>query len=129
MKKSLSERRLVENQVYFRQFNERVTKGLDELTELAQHTDQTDLLPDVDQPIQFYCECSDDNCTKRITLRPSEHRALHKNNDQFVLLPHHDIPEIERITVATGDYIVVEKYNAAPLSVDKVHPTDLNHGK
>lgn len=127
MEKSLSERRLAENQVFFRQSNQQVAKGLDELQKLAEATDQKDLSPDTTRPIQFYCECSDENCKKRISLQPAIYSQLHKNSDQFILLPGHDIPAIERTVQVEESFIVVEKYNTAPTTTDNANPTDVDN--
>jgi hypothetical protein len=127
MHKDMSERRLVENEVFFRQANEKVANGLKELEELARLEGQPELAPDGDQIIQFYCECSDEKCRKRIGLTAKEYRKLHQNRDQFIVLPGHSMPELERTVKSEEKYVIVEKYLTAPEKANKMHPTDLDH--
>jgi hypothetical protein len=118
MDKELSERRLVENELMFREPNEKLAIGFTQLKAMAEEEGDGDLHPNPDDPIPFYCECADAKCSKRINLRPSEYLKLHKASTQFVVLPGHSIPEIEKIITATRKYEVVEKYK-----VPEVQPT------
>lgn len=127
MSESLSERRLAENQVIFRQSNEQVQMELEKLRKTAEAEGRDSLLPDIDMPLHFYCECSDEKCRQRIILKSSEYKALHQNSSQFILIPGHSIPELERTVKATDQYIVVEKYKTPPATNGKLNITDLDH--
>lgn len=127
MKKGMSERRLVENQVMFRQTNFKVVKRLKELENVAKEEGQEDWVPDTNQPILFYCECSDENCRKRIELKPSRYLELHQNESQFIVLPGHQVLKVERIIKSEKDYLVVEKYVTPPTKVKRLHQTDVDH--
>jgi hypothetical protein len=124
--KSKSERRLVENEVFFRQANQAVEDGLKDVAKLARDEGHMSMAPDDDAAIQFYCECSDEKCTKRITLSAAEYEEAHKNQDQFMILPGHNLPELERIIKSTGKYLIIEKFMSAPLHVDKLNATNLD---
>lgn len=117
MIKDLSERRLVENEFHFKRPNEKLAKGLEELRKMAVEDKQSDWYPD--DPIKFFCECSDINCRERIRLKPEKYLKLHQNSNQFVLLPGHAIPKIERTIKNENNYIVVEKYISPPMSLKK----------
>ncbi len=110
MKISMSERRLIENEIYFRRPNEKVAKGLVELKKMAEQDGQTWLYPESDDPVGFFCECSDENCRLKIKIKPSKYLELHQNSAQFTLKPGHAIPKIEKTILNTKDYIVVEKF-------------------
>ncbi len=127
MNKSLSLRRLVENEVYFRQRNEHVVNGFKELTKIAKEEGHTDYVPDMNTPIRFYCECADEKCRKRVKLSPSKYANLHKNRSQFVILPSHNVPEAERIRTSEKNYLVVEKYDTPPKKANTTKSTDLNN--
>lgn len=127
MSESLSERRLAENQVIFRKSNEQVQKNLEKLRDTAQAEGRESLLPEVDMPLHFFCECSDEKCRQRIILKPSEYKDLHQNTSQFILIPGHNLPELERTLQATDKYIVVEKYKTPPKNTGELNTTDLNH--
>lgn len=107
----MSVRRLVENELIFRQSNERVAKGFINLKHVAA-AEAADWLPDVNAPFLFYCECSNMNCRERIKLKPEVYLKLHKNRSQFVILPGHALPEIERTVRSDKKFVVVEKFIA-----------------
>ena len=125
MSKSHSKRRLAENEVIFRQANESVRQGLDELKKKAEK--EGDVVSEDDMPLYFYCECSDESCRKRILLRPSKHKKLHQNSSQFVVLPGHEVREVERVRIETKAYMVVEKYMTPPKKAGKLKPTDVDN--
>lgn len=113
MAESFSQRRLAENEVLFRDVNQQIAKGFKELGEIASEENNQEWVQEADKPIEFYCECSNIECRERIRLKPSQYGTIHKNSSQFVVLPGHNLPEIERIVSSEEDYLVVEK-NIAP---------------
>jgi hypothetical protein len=94
---------------------------------MAQADGQLDLAADIDKPIDFYCECSDENCRERITQKPSVYLNIRKNSSQFIILPGHNVPEVERIVKSTDEYMVVEKYITPPSSYDKLNKTKIDN--
>jgi hypothetical protein len=122
-----SARRLVENEVFFRQRNEQAVDGLADLKDIAKEDGQTEWLPDTDAPIEFYCECADEKCQKRVKLAPSTYAKLHQNKSQFTISPGHNVPAVERIMKSTKNYTVVEKYETPPGRVTTTNSTELHH--
>lgn len=114
MSESLSERRLAENEVLFRESNKEIAEGFSELKSVAQEEGYSEWAEQADKPVGFYCECSNKNCRERIKLRPSEYNDIHQNTSQFVVLPGHNLPKIERIVHSNKEYLVVEKYLTPP---------------
>lgn len=112
----LSERRLIENEVIFRELNQKVVRGLTELKELALAHHEDALAPDTTQPLYFYCECSNIDCDKRIVISPQDYEKIHRHDRYFVTAKNHQLPEIERIIKRTPEYDVVEK-NREPSQV------------
>ncbi len=96
-----SMRRLAENEVIFREAN----KDIQEFLEMTRRPRQV---------VSFYCECSHPDCRGRIDLTPEEYARLHENKLQFVLLPNHEIPSIERIVKVQPGFNVVEKFGELP---------------
>ncbi|HUP26205.1 MAG TPA: hypothetical protein VM124_00995 [Candidatus Limnocylindrales bacterium] len=127
MTETLSERRMAKNEAIFREANRRLPENLDKLKQAAVAEGQETLLPDIDIPLHFYCECSDENCRKRIVMKPSEHKALHQNTSQFVIIPGHNVPNIERVMRTTDEYTVIEKYNTPPPAVGKLRATQVDN--
>jgi len=127
MSESLSERRMVENEVVFRQYNESIGQGFDEIRQLARETDQEHLIPKDDTPLYFYCECSDENCVKRLKIKPSRYTAIHKNRYHFVIVNGHEVANIERIVRKLPGYSIVEKNIEPPETVSSLQPTDIDN--
>jgi hypothetical protein len=130
MADTLSEKRWAENQIIFRRANQHVPKDLTVLKSVAQNEELTELVEDIESTtIGFYCECSDEKCRSRIAMTPEDYLALHRTEKQFLVLPGHEIPDIEHVIVSSKDYNVIEKYRTPP-ETDKsvLNPTDLNHG-
>lgn len=110
----ISIRRMVENEVVFRGYNERVKNGFDELKKIAEEDGQSSFITDEDTPLQFYCECADENCRKRISLSPSRYAEIHKQRDHFVIVPGHEVNEIEHTLRQEADYSIVKKHVKPP---------------
>jgi hypothetical protein len=127
MNQSFSERRLVENEVFFRQPNTRMAEGFKDLEKTAKEVGAKEWANATDKHFNFYCECSDENCRKKINLKPSEYLRIHKNSSQFVVLPGHNVADVERIVQSNDDWIVVEKYLTPPKKADNLNATDVDH--
>jgi hypothetical protein len=124
MSEPLSERRLAENEVVFRQHNERIQQGFDELDALSKSEGYGPFDYDKEMVLHFYCECSDEKCTTKISLKLSRYTAIHKNRNHFLLVPGHEIPALERVVKKTRHYLVVEKFRPAPQAASQLYPTD-----
>lgn len=123
----LSERRMVENEAFFRQANEKIQKRLDKLSAAAKSDGLNYKLDNDSLQLHFYCECADENCRKRVVLKVSEYRKIHEKRDQFVLLPGHEVSEIEHTVNTFKNYIVVEKLLNPPEAPAKLHVTEVSN--
>lgn len=126
MDESPSDRRMAENEVIFRQKNEKVQQEFEELGKFAKEDGEDFLVPD-DTPLYFYCECSDEKCRERMPIKPSTYRDIHKERDQFVLVNGHENEDIEQVILREKDYCIVKKFIIPPASSDKLNPTDVNN--
>jgi hypothetical protein len=124
MGQSLSEKRWVENEVVFRQANERVSKDVASTKTIAKEEGQREFVKGIDDTaLLFYCECADEKCRQRISLTFKEYTEQHHNSSQFILIPGHHIPEVERVVLDGDKFIVVEKYVTPPKEAEKLNPT------
>lgn len=121
MKNTLSERRLAENEVFFRQFNEGVQRQLEDLRRIAKEHGDESSLPDTDMPLHFYCECADAGCQQRLRLKPSTYAAIHKNRKRFIIVCGHQATDIERIVSQKPGYCIVEKFKLPPSKATRLH--------
>src|SRR6187200_2127951 len=94
------EERLAMNEVLFRKANDRIEDTAD------QHARSRD-------PVAFYCECSDRDCTERIMISADEFENVREHDAQFIVCPNHDVPSVERVVTRTPLYLVVEKTGEA----------------
>jgi hypothetical protein len=122
-----SERRLVENQMVFRSHNEKVQQDINRINETAAEVGDIGVHLDADTPLFFYCECSDENCTKRIKILPAAYNLIHSARDTFTVMCGHDLPEVERVIIAEKEYCVVQKYDKPPLTAERMNVTDVDN--
>lgn len=123
----LSERRQIENEMIFRRLNEKIGDDLDDLDEVYVNDKRHDLLWDDDFHLDFKCECSDENCDKRISMKLSVYKKIHENRDAFVIKLKHQVEEIEKVILTEDIYCVVEKNNTTPEPNDILKNTTIDN--
>jgi hypothetical protein len=67
--------------------------------------------------VDFLCECGSDDCTLPISLTLAEYEQIRKNPKHFVVVPGHDVVDVERVVERTDHYTVVEKLPGAPAKI------------
>ena len=91
---AVSLERLARNQVLFREVNERLREMmLDHLADLT----------------EFQCECSNPECTETVPLWVAEYERVRSRPNQFVIVPDHDLAQIERAVWVCDRFFVVAK--------------------
>jgi len=86
------------NEALFRQVNERIAES-------AEHF--------VGGKTEFVCECSDPNCTERVSATLAEYERVREKPTTFLLAPDHHERDIEQVVSERGRFHVVEKMQAA----------------
>jgi hypothetical protein len=109
MNTSFAERRQIENEMIFRRMNEKVTEELKALDDMHREDGHYDLVRDDNLKLQFYCECSDEDCRIRISMLLTDYQHIHKERDVFVVVPGHQVESIEEVVKKTKNYDVVKK--------------------
>ncbi len=104
------EQRLAENEVLFREVNERVDSIAHQLG------------PDV--PHEYLCECANADCTFRLSLGPREYEEVRADPTHFVVLPLHYTPEVEDLVRREETYWVVRKTGEAGEYAEQLDPRD-----
>lgn len=97
----MSDRRLIENEVIFRDVN----KNIQEFVDNEQNAPNK---------LPFYCECSNPECIERIELSTELYATLHKKQKHFITIVGHEFPEIEKVLKKDSHYQVVEKHFTPP---------------
>lgn len=100
-----SERRLIENEVIFKEHNKEILAVVKQLAVKDRIDEQT---------LQFYCECSNEFCIETIALPPKTYESLHSSLRQFIVKPGHETDEIEKVIETSPEYSVIEKFEVPP---------------
>jgi hypothetical protein len=90
------ERKIGLNEALFREVNERI--GEVNRTFAA-----------VTGVIDVMCECGDAGCIERITVDQPEYEAVRREGAQFLIVPGHEIVDVETVVQKTPSYYVVRK--------------------
>jgi hypothetical protein len=90
----VSYQRLARNQIIFREVNERVRELADEAPAGR---------------AAYFCECGELTCTETIELTAAEYEAIRARPNTFVVVPGHEVPEVERVVRTTEAYATIEK--------------------
>ncbi len=101
------ERRIGENEVLFREVNERV-RETNETFEVGAGE------------AEFVCECGTASCVERIAMTLAEYEQVRSEPTQFFIVPGHDLPEVESVVREEEQFWVVRKDVGAPekLAID-----------
>jgi hypothetical protein len=101
------ERRLTENELLFREVNERIG-------DIARE------LGGAETAYEFLCECSRPDCVERISLTVRQYGDIRARPRVFVVAEGHEIAEIERVVGrVSSDVVAVEKTGDAGREVEK----------
>lgn len=125
----LSERRQIENEMIFRRLNERVGDDLGSLDAMHIEDHNVHLMWDDTVLLNFKCECSDENCNKRIPIKLSEYKKIHENRSAFIIKLKHQVKEIEEVIISEENYSVVQKNNSTAEPNDTLNSTTIDNSK
>ena len=89
-------RRIGENEALYRQVNEQVES-------ISEGTVATRGAFDV------ICECGTLDCTTQIAISADEYEQARSESERFIVVPGHQIDEIEAVIADHGSFYVIEK--------------------
>jgi hypothetical protein len=103
------EKRLARNEALYRDVNERVAEVAEQFQDGRVQT-----------PVDFVCECGAPDCAEPITASLAEYEAIRAEPTRFVVVPGHELAEIESVVERRAAYLVVEKHqeDAQKVAVD-----------
>jgi hypothetical protein len=105
------EERLANNEVLFRDINERIASIAEPQS-----------VPDDRHVYEFLCECSNVGCDLRLPLTLATYEEVRCEPTQFVVALGHELPEIEAVIELGAGYQVVRKHGAAAELVTEKDP-------
>ena len=95
------ERRVGENEILYREVNERVRELSDEFG----LTDET---------IQFVCECGRLECSEPLELTGADYARVRSDGATFAIVPGHQLPDVETLVEEHAGWAVVRKHENGP---------------
>ena len=98
------ERRIGENEAYWRQVNELSP-------------------PEPGVLNAVFCECGLLGCSERVQMTAAEYEAVREKPTTFVVAPGHELNDVEHVVETTERYRVVEKQGEAATVAVETDPT------
>jgi hypothetical protein len=89
------EERLAKNEALFREGNERMA-GWEE-RRVAETLER------------YLCECSDEDCREKVHLHKDEYEHIRSNSRWFVIVPGHEVPDVETVLERNEGWSIIEK--------------------
>jgi hypothetical protein len=89
--------RIAQNEARYRDLNAELERGLSSLAR------------EPDERAAFVCECGLAECSQMVKLPLDDYKRVHEDEAQFVTLPGHEAPGVERVVEEHDDWFVVEK--------------------
>jgi hypothetical protein len=94
-------RRIGENEALYRAVNEKI-EGLNEAFGMVAET------------MAVICECGELSCTEQITLDLPTYERVRSDPTQFVVLPGHELPDVEEVIERHEGFFVIRKAAGGP---------------
>jgi hypothetical protein len=105
---SVRAERLARNEAFFRELNERLEA----------------VTPDSAGELVVVCECADEDCAQRLTLRHGEYESVRAHDTRFVVAVGHVDSKIEDVVMRTDRFEIVAKRGVAAEIAEELDPRD-----
>jgi hypothetical protein len=79
---------------------------------------------DENSPVGFRCECARLGCNQLVELTVTEYEEVRSHPRRFVVVPGHELPDVETVVVTRPGYLIVEKRDQAGQSAESTDPRD-----
>jgi hypothetical protein len=89
--------RVGKNEALFREVNERIRE-----------------ITTYDSDVEFLCECGDPACARPMVMSLAEYEDVRTDPKRFVVVPGHELPDLEEIVEMNGRFTVVQKHPGTP---------------
>src|SRR5689334_4497166 len=77
---------------------------------------------------EFFCECRDPHCTRRVGLSSSEYETVRAYPNHFLIAANHENPEVECVVTETKRFAIVQTLIGEPSKVAlRTDPRALYH--
>lgn len=73
-------------------------------------------------PAPFMCECGRIGCNETLTLSTADYEAVRSGFERFLLIPGHEISEVDSIVERREGYLVVAKQGDGARAAERTDP-------
>jgi hypothetical protein len=70
----------------------------------------------------YFCECADPECRQKVPLRESDYERVRSNSEHFLVVPGHDVADVETVIESHEEWVVVEKVSEVREIVEATDP-------
>jgi hypothetical protein len=103
--------RIARNEAMFREANERA-KAWEERHRLEGETEL------------YFCECANPDCLEKVRLREADYERVRSDPRRFVIVPGHELPDVETVIERNEGWMIVEKAPELAPTVEALDPRD-----
>jgi hypothetical protein len=79
---------------------------------------------DEDTPIGFRCECARLGCNRLVELTVREYEEVRSHPRWFLVVPGHELGDVETVVATRPGYVIVEKLDQAGEVAEQDDPRD-----
>jgi hypothetical protein len=73
--------------------------------------------PVSEQTLQIVCECGDLQCSERLPVEIAQYERVRADPTLFIVVPGHELPELEDVVASTEPYSLVRKREGDPTAI------------
>jgi hypothetical protein len=70
----------------------------------------------------YFCECADEDCREKIELHKHDYETVRSNSRHFVVVPGHEVPDVETVIDKHEGWAVIEKDREVTETVERLDP-------
>ena len=61
------------------------------------------------EPELYFCECANPDCREKVSLGKAEYERVRSDSRRFVIVPGHELPDVETVIERNEGWAIVEK--------------------
>jgi len=70
----------------------------------------------------YSCECADIECRDKVSLRKADYEKVRADARQFLLVPGHEVPDVETVIERHEAWLIIEKAPEVRETVERLDP-------
>jgi hypothetical protein len=70
----------------------------------------------------YFCECGRPDCQEKVGLREADYERVRSDSRHFVIIPGHELPDVEKVIERNEGWAIVEKVPEVTRTVEALDP-------